>query len=174
MGFFSSQKYINFSFTYFYFRIFIRSHQASMTLRSKNHSLGSWGRRQKTVALWVASKSSFFFHFSLNLESLPQRSKWDQGVRPKTESNYQMVVAKKVLLDGMLVFWNLSTVTFWLGGQFQIGEVGDYFGTYLCFERSGFSLEYFLKKKQCWYLLVFVLPSWLYSAHSQFSLEERM
>ena len=125
MFFSSSQKYINFSFTYFYFRIFIRSHQASMTLRSKNHSLGSWGRRQKTVALWVASKSSFFFHFSLNLESLPQRSKWDQGVRPKTESNYQVVVAKKVLLDGMLVFWNLSTVTFWLGGQFQKGEVGD-------------------------------------------------
>ena len=36
-------------------------------------------RRQKTVALWVASKSSFFFHFSLNLESLPPRLKWDKG-----------------------------------------------------------------------------------------------
>ena len=159
------------SVTYFYFRIFIRSHQASMTLRSKNHSLGSWGRRQKTVALWVASKSSFFFHFSLNLESLPQRSKWDQGVRPKTESNYQMVVAKKVLLDGMLVFWNLSTVTFWLGGQFQKGEVGDSTLGHICVLNDPvLVLEYFLKKNCADNFRVFS-PPWLQSAHSQISFE---
>ena len=166
-GFFSSQKYINFSFTYFYFRIFIRSHQASMTLRSKNHSLGSWGRRQKTVALWVASKSSFFSIF-----------RWIWKVSRNDQNGTRVFVRKLRVTTkwwwprrsrrnaGVLEFVNCDVLT-WRSVSKRWGR-WLYFGTYLCFERSGFSLEYFLKKTSA------VLPSWLYSAHSQFSLEERM
>ena len=113
-----------------------------MTLRSKNHSLGSWGRRQKTVALWVASKSSFFSIFRW-IWKVSRNDQNGTRVSRKLRVHRSSMVAGQD--DGMLVFWNLSTVTFWLGGQFE--KVRWHFGTYFVFEPSGF-LVYFLHSGQ--------------------------